>query len=278
MHPVASRCSPTGPRPTSPSPDVYVRSDGEFLWWTDATSSTAATLDGTVVCEVEGDLHRIRAEADGGYVASVEQRFSDVGFEQGEPIPNEAVDCETGERQPIEPISWNVEGGSRFVQRVGDRTFTGEGDAEGNADIVNESGISINGDDYAGYHTFDDDASRVAYLVMDAIATPHLSPLLRARDTTTGELLWSVDLGAPAAGLWWYGDRVLAVIPSDESSAIEAVVVVDATTGEVVTTVPTDARHRPRRLTVRTERQFRRVDRARRGHVDLSASGRRVGA
>ncbi len=50
---------------------------------------------------------------------------------------------------------------------------------------------------------------------MDAIATPHLSPLLRARDTTTGELLWSVDLGAPAAGLWWYGDRVLAVIPSD---------------------------------------------------------------
>ena len=164
-------------------PDVYVRSDGEFLWWTDGTSSTAATLDGMVVCEVEGDLHRIRAEADGGFVASVEQRFSDVAFEQGEPIPNEAVDCETGERQPIEPISWNVEGGSRFVQRVGARTFNGEGDAEGNADIANESGISINGNDYAGYHTFDDDASRVAYLVMDAIATPHLSPLLRARAT-----------------------------------------------------------------------------------------------
>ena len=75
---------------------------------------------------------------------------------------------------------------------------------------------------------------------MDALATPHLSDVLRARDTTTGELLWSVDLDAPAAGLWWYGDRVLAVIPNEHgSSETAAVVVVDATTGEVVTTVPT---------------------------------------
>jgi hypothetical protein len=221
-------------------PDVYVRSDGEFLWWEDGTTSTVATLDGTVVCVVEGSLHRIRAEADGGYVASVEQRFRDEPFEQGEPIPNEAVDCETGERQPIEPISFNLEGGSRFIERIGDRTFEGEGDAEGNADLLNESGISINGDDYAGSHAFDEVGSRVAYLVMDAIATPHLSNVLRARDTTTGDLLWSVDLEAAAAGLWWYGDRVLAVIPRDDGTfETSAVVVIDATTGDVMATVPT---------------------------------------
>ncbi len=219
---------------------MFVQSDGEFLWWTDATTSTATTLDGTVVCVAEGSLHRIRAEADGGYIASVESWADVPGSTDDTPVPNFAVDCETGERQPIEPITWSREGGSRFIERVGDRTFEGQGDAEGNAHLVNETGISIDGDDYAGYHTFDDDGSGVAYLVMDALATPHLSDVVRARDTTTGELLWTVDLDAPAAGLWWYGDRVLAVIPTDIGTMeTAAVAVIDATTGEIVTTVPT---------------------------------------
>ena len=75
---------------------------------------------------------------------------------------------------------------------------------------------------------------------MDATASPHQSTVARARDTTTGELLWTVELDRPAAGLWWYGDRVLAVIP-DGFGSVEttAVAVIDATTGAIVSTVPT---------------------------------------
>jgi hypothetical protein len=226
-------------------PDVYVQSDGTFLWWNTITGetttrSTAATLHGTVICEVEGVLHRIREDPDGGYVASVE-RANPAPDGSETPVPNFAIDCETGETQPIEPIRWTREGGSRFVERVGERTFTGIGDAEGNADVTNESGVSINGDDYAGYHVFSADGSRVVYGDMSAQPSPHVTNVLRSRDTTTGELLWSAELDQPIGLLHVYGDRVLALAPADgvPGAAFEAVIVLDVVTGEVIDTVPT---------------------------------------
>jgi outer membrane protein assembly factor BamB len=227
--------------------DAYAQSDGNFLWWTTyadrpdgaiTSHSTAATLDGTIVCEADGEIHRIRQEADGGHVASVERRDEVAGNAEEIAVPNFAVDCETGERQPIETVSWMREAGSRFVQRVGDRTFTGVGDAEGNADMTNEDGISINGDDYAGYHAFSADGSRVAY--GDMTAATHVTNMLRSRDTTTGELLWSTELETFVAGLHWYDDRIVALVPGGGVPGVanEAVIVLDALTGDVIKTVP----------------------------------------
>jgi hypothetical protein len=228
---------------------AYGQSDGRFLWWTTYTDqpdgtmtsrSTAATLDGTIVCEVDGELHRIRQQADGGYVASVERRDEMVaGIAEERAVPNYAVDCESGEVQPIEPISWTREGGGRSVERVADRTFTLVSDAEGNGDVTNESGVTVNGEDYAGYHEFNDSGSRVVYGEMTAAI--HVTTLLRSRDTTTGELLWTTELETPVAGFHWYDDRIVASVPAGgvPGMANEGVIVLDAATGDVINTVPT---------------------------------------
>ena len=226
-------------------PDVYVQTDGDFLWWDIVTGETtsrsvAATLDGTVICEVDGVLHRLREDPDGGYIASVE-RANPASDGSETPVPNFAIDCETNETQPIATVTWNREGGSRYIERVGERTFTFNGDAEGNADVTNESGISINGEDYAGYHTFNADGSRVVYGDMSALASPHVTDVLRSRDTTTGELLWSTELDQPVGLTHWYGDRIVALAPADgvPGLAYEAVIVLDALTGDVIKKVPT---------------------------------------
>ena len=224
--------------------DVYVETDGTMLWWDIVTGpatsrSAAATLDGTIVCEVEGSIHRVRQDPDGGYVASVERRDEIAGIAEERAVPNYAVDCETGETQPIEPVSWLREAGSRFVQRVGERTFTGIGDAEGNADMTNEAGISINGEDYAGYHEFSADGSRVVYGDMTDFV--HVTTILRSRDTTTGELLWSTELDQSVGPTYWYGDHIVALAPDGgvPGGEYEAAIVLDAATGEVIDTVPT---------------------------------------
>ena len=105
--------------------------------------------------------------------------------------------------------------------------------------MTNESGISINGDDYAGYHTFDADGSRVVY--GDMTDRIHVTTILRSRDTTTGELLWSAELDRPVSVTYWYGDRIVALAPADGVPGVEyeAVIVLDAATGEVIETVPT---------------------------------------
>jgi hypothetical protein len=225
--------------------DAYVQTDGDFLWWyiiTGETSrSAAATLDGTIVCEVEGAIHRVRQEADGGYVASVERPDEIAGIGEEIAVPNYAVDCDTGAIEPIEPVSWRWEVGTRRIERIGDSTFTSSHDAEGNGDVTNEAGISINGDDYAGQHTFSADGSRVVYGDMDALATPHVTNVLRSRDTTSGELLWSAELDRPVGLTYWYGDRIVALAPADgvPGGPYEAVIVLDALTGDVIETVPT---------------------------------------
>ncbi len=103
--------------------DTFAWSDGSYVHRVtrepiedgpDATMSSAATFDGTVVCNAPGEIRR-------------------------------------------------REGGWRSLVTVGDRTFEEIGDAEGNADVVNEDGVSVNGDDDAGSHEFSPDGSSVVY-------------------------------------------------------------------------------------------------------------------
>jgi hypothetical protein len=105
--------------------------------------------------------------------------------------------------------------------------------------VTNESGISINGDDYAGYDTFSADGSRVAHGDMRALASPHVTNVLRSRDTTKGELLWSADLDQPVGMTHWYGDRLaVQVLATGEAGpGYQAVIVLDALTGDVINTV-----------------------------------------
>lgn len=234
---------------------AWVWSDGTFVYREDANpdadgvpqpSTTATRLDGDVVCTVEGRMHRLRT-VDDGFVASVE-RVPDaappIGSEQT--VPNFAVDCATGETTAIDPISWTREGGSRGITRVGDRTFTYEGDAEGNADMTNEQGVSIDGDEYAGYHTFSPDGDRVVYGDFTGAPGPHATARIRSRDTTTGELLWTIDFAEPFGSLSHTGDHVVVahppplmvdpVAPWETTSWIE---IYDAERGELLLTVPT---------------------------------------
>ena len=181
-------------------------------------------------------------------MASVERPDEIAGISEEIAVPNYAVDCDTGSIEPIEPVSWRWEVGTRRIERIGDRTFTHNYDAEGNGDVTNEAGISINGDDYAGYHEFSADGSRVVY--GDMTDRIHVTTILRSRDTTTGELLWSAELDQPVGLTYWYGDRVVALAPADgvPGLAYEAVIVLDAATGEVIETVPTTRRPRLRRV------------------------------
>jgi hypothetical protein len=237
-----------------PAGDAWVRAEGEFVLWEEPvtdengmpTPRTRATrLDGEVVCEVDGHMHRLR-EVAGRLVASVERADElPVPTGQDQPIPNYAIDCETGERTAIDPISWSREGGSRGILRVADRTFTYEGDSEGNADVTNEAGVSINGDDYAGYHTYSPDGDRVVYGDFTGSVSPHATDRIRSRDTTTGELLWTLDVGTPFGSLQHTGDRVVvsqapatngAITPWDATARID---VYDADTGEQLLSVPT---------------------------------------
>lgn len=236
--------------------DSWPWSDGEHVIWTTYTSdgrtmasrSAAATFDGTVVCEVDGNVHRVRRLPDGTSVASV-TRWDGSPVQAGEaltPLPTFAVDCATGEATPIETAAWRVEGGGRRTILAGDRTFIADADAEGNEHVVNESGISVNGDDYAGYHAFSADGGRVVYGDFTGAASPHFTGVVRARDTTTGQELWTATLPRTFEFLVDAGDRILVGLgPADAGAgelAIDQIVVLDAATGEQVTTVSADVR------------------------------------
>lgn len=234
--------------------EAFLWVEGDFVFWQDNVENDAGVpwphtwatrFDGTEVCEVDGHMHRLR-EVNGRLVASVERPDElPASWDREVPVPNSAVDCASGERTPIDPITWMREGGSRGITRVADRTFTYEGDAEGNADVTNESGISINGDDYAGYHTYSPDGSRVVYADFTDAPGPHYTDRIRARDTTTGELLWTVEMPGMFASLHHSEDRVLVAYPpptADPMSPWEAtswVDVHDAETGRLLLTVPT---------------------------------------
>lgn len=243
---------------TPPVEDRSPWSDGSFLFWQEAVDdpdgtvayrSVVTTFAGDVICETDGQAHRVTVLPDGGYVASTNRMDLAPPADGSEvAVPNEAVDCQTGEATPIDPVSWRGEGSYRIIEEVSDRTFTFLGDAEGNADAVNEDGIVINGDDYAGLHTFSPDASEVVYGVYGD-AGPHLSTDIRVRDTTGGELRWSAELDRPFGVLHHVGQRVVADQPPLAQSiepwmSTEYLVVHDASTGDRIADVPTALRIR----------------------------------
>lgn len=224
---------------------AWARSDGTLLFWTDYQASgpdrsVAVTFDGQTVCDVQGVIHRVRQREDGSYVASVERAPDAANSVDEEPVPNFAIDCATGEEQPIDPVSWSREAGGRSLIQIGERTFMAEGDDEGNAYVTNETGVSISGSDYAGDHEFDADGSRVVYGDFTNSVSPLRTTSLRARDTTSGDLLWSTELELPYTRLTWFGDRLL--VPQSlgaDTLDVEQISVLDAGTGEILLTVPT---------------------------------------
>ena len=224
-------------------PDVYVQTDGTLLWWDIVTGETtsrsaAATLDGTIVCEVEGVIHRIRQDPDGGYVASVERA-------RGDRRPPRRPPCRTTPStvSPAIRSRSNPSGGrgrsAPDYRAVGDRTFTDSDDAEGNADVTNEAGISINGDDYAGYHDVlrrripgrvrrhDGPDSRDDRLAVTRHHDGRAAVERRARSTGRPDVLVRRSHRRP-------GPR-----RRRSRRGVEAVIVLDAVTGEVIETVPT---------------------------------------
>ena len=226
--------------------DWAVWSDGEFVYRSAGQDgrtvhASAAILDGSVICETAEPIHHVTRRGDGGYVAAVEvdddvlAEWDGVG-EFG--VPLDAVDCRTGARSPIEPVViFGEDGQTRVIERIAGRSFTGYGDAEGNADFFNEQGVSIDGEDYAGYHAFNRDASIVAYGDMATGAGPHLSPVVVARDTRTGDQLWRSEFEIPFRSLHFVDDRLAVGFIDDEADrldfdgTVDRLILVDAVTG-----------------------------------------------
>lgn len=238
-------------------------SDGQFLYRErrsadestrggdpDDATYVAMTFDGEVVCHTDERLHHAARRTDGAYVMAIEQPWDEMEPD-AEATPMEAVDCQNGERQPIEPVSFSLgESQSRSIISMAGRTFTSDGDAEGNADVENEQGVSINGDDYAGYHTFSPNGSLVAY--GDMSNNPHRSRTVVVRNTTTGEQLWRHEFDIEFSHLIGFtaeesagSNMVVGFIDEsdrreeaygtrEQERVIDRVVVLDALTGEVL--------------------------------------------
>ena len=235
--------------------DVYATSDGEYVFWSEWDSdvaagespetSFAAMLDGRVVCQVPGRMHRLRETADGTFVASVNRAQQPPVVSDEWPVPNFAIECETGEETAIDPIAFGREGGGRSVETIAGRTFTQNWDAEGNGDVLNEQGISVNGDDYAGFHTFSPDAGVVVYGDYGVSISPHTTVIIRTRETVDGSELWSADLGRSFGQVVVTDERVVIGLPpaADEYEpwlTTESLAVFDLRTGERLATIPTD--------------------------------------
>ena len=228
-------------------------SDGRFIYESSAEGgktfrSTASLLSGEVVCETKLPLHHATQRSDDSYVMAVTEHETDTAnnWEEQSPyaIPTFAVDCQTGESQAIASfMTYGVgETGYGFVDRVAGREFTGFGDAEGNADMVNEQGISLNGDDYAGYHTFSPDGSLVAYGDFTNSGSPHYTTTVKVRDTNSGALLWESQLVEVFAQIHFLENRVLLELidPTTTGSTPIAIVVLDLSTGTEVASASVD--------------------------------------
>ncbi len=210
-----------GVETSSPVTDMdWIWSDGDFIYRAVAEGgktllANASLLDGTVVCETNSPLHHATQRSDGSYVMAVFEHEIETqkNWDDHSPyeIPLFAVDCQTGESQPIASVQTLGLGETEtgFIERVAGREFTGFGDAEGNAHMINEQGTSLDGEDYAGYHTFNHDGSLVAYGDMKAMAGPHYSNVVKVRDTASGELLWEVELPQAFMNLQFFDNRLL---------------------------------------------------------------------
>ncbi|MEZ5341812.1 MAG: hypothetical protein R2706_10270 [Acidimicrobiales bacterium] len=93
--------------------------------------------------------------------------------------------------------------------------------------------------------TFSDNGSIVVY--GDAAPMIHVSASVRARDTTSGDLLWQAELERPFLSLTIVGSRLLVDLPAERAdgqylngSVAELVQVVDLETGETLNEVMSD--------------------------------------
>ncbi len=242
--------------------DTFAWSDGGFVYWLtrerqasgpDAITSFAATFDGTSVCRAPGEIERVTPRDDeiislddGQFEAVIEFEAVVDDAPDEWPRPRARFDCSTWAELPLDPVTWTREAGWRSLLTVAGRSFEEVGDAEGNADITNQAGVSINGGDYAGTHRFSPDGSSVAYGDYGTGASPHFTRVMRVRDTVTGELRWSAELDRAFNFLAHTGDRVLVGQPRPEHEfegwkSMESIVVLDATTGEEIAAIPTSA-------------------------------------
>ncbi len=235
-------------------PMVWAWSDGDFIYQTSAEGgftffSSASLLNGTVVCETDLPMHHATERNDGTYVMAVTEQeavtFDNLEGQDTYPVPAFAVDCQTGDSQAIDPfMTYGIgETGYGFVKRVAGREFTGLGDNEGNADMVNEQDISLNGDDYAGYHTFSPDGSMVAYGDFTNSGSPHYTTTVRTRDTNSGELLWEKRLDMAFSGLHFFDDHLLVELIDPAEAGLmpsDSVVVLDRSTGAEVVSASLD--------------------------------------
>jgi hypothetical protein len=231
-------------------PDAAPSSDGRFVYWTTSpdeaasVTTTAAALDGSIVCEAEGRMRSVRQRPDGSFVATVERDDETTTNSLEYPIPNYAVECATGASTAIRPVSFRFEGGGRTLESVADRSYTAYFDAEGNGDLVNADGISINGDDYAGFHTFSPDGTRVVYGDFGGGVSPHVTRNIAVRNTVDGSLLWRVELSRSFAGLGATDQTVVAALPSRAAEYepwmnTELLSVFDASDGTPLASLPT---------------------------------------
>ena|GEM_PF-4286442 len=228
-------------------------SDGSFVYWQvfedtatgqSETTSFVSDLTGNIICEAPGRIHTTRRLPDGTHVASVETDEEPTATSGDNPVPNFAVDCESGNTQPIEPRTYLREGGGGSTLQIEGRSFARNFDAEGNADVLNDAGISINGDDYAGFHTFSPDASQVVYGDYGVSFSPHITTTIRVRDTTTGDLLWSFVLPLAFESLSFTDDHVAVGLPPEDTQfeprrRTESIVILDAATGLQSASIPT---------------------------------------
>ncbi|NNE94465.1 MAG: hypothetical protein HKN24_00370, partial [Acidimicrobiales bacterium] len=161
-------------------------------------------------------------------------------------VPAYAVDCATGDSLPIAPFGgYGGEVEWWGVERVAGRVFTYTGDAEGNAEFYNETGLRINGDDIVSELFYNADASVALHGVYVGgwAAAPQMS--VRVRNTTTGEVLWTREVDTPIASLSFTGDRAfVGLTPEGEEwlgydYSTDRILVLDGATGELIEEVPT---------------------------------------
>lgn len=233
--------------------------DYEFVYWVideggdeipTARTGIVTTYDGEVVCDLAESIHHVTRRTDGTFVAAVE-RFSTLDEEyddsRAESVPVFAVDCVGGAEQPIEPFIVHVsEGRNDVVERVAGKRFTYITDAEGNADLLNEAGLVVNGDDYAGLYAFDEGADRVLYLDYGRSVSPHITRHVVSRATADGELLWRTELDAWTTFHGWTTSAVVVTVSDIDAivgdlPTVEAIVL-DPTDGAVVDRLPTTLR------------------------------------
>lgn len=220
--------------------------DDDFIYVVKAESGAAwiHDHDGFEVCSVQLDegetVHHATQRDDGSIVLGLEQ------WEDADPIGSYngiALDCESGERVAIEPMSQALGDGEWIaISRVADRTFEVSGDAEGNAAVIRtEAGVDlVADDDWAGLIAFADDAATIAYGDQAGSFSPHVTNQLKVRDATDGRLLWSAELPQLISGLWFVGDALVVGQGDDDGGWIptDSVIAFDVATGTNLGSAP----------------------------------------